>query len=99
MDSFPCILLLSCRGLNEKGVTEGLGWTGLGVGTLVSVLPSPPVALLNHTNVSTFHLECEELWEFSYGKIMAQLYGQKEVRKGREAPRRFGRGFHPLGSG
>lgn len=64
--------------MNEKGVAEGLGWTGLGVGTLVSVLPSPPVALLNHTDVATFHLKCEELSGFSFGKIMAQLYGQKK---------------------
>lgn len=75
---------------------EGLGWTGLGVGTLVSGLLSPPVALLNHTDVSTFHLECEELSGF-YGKIRAQLYGQKRGEKRERvspAP-----GFHSLGSG
>lgn len=80
-----------------KESQKAWGWAGLAVSVLVSALPSPSVALLNHTDFSTFHFESGELFRFLPWKIMAQLYAQ-EVRKGREAPREFCRGVSPLGS-
>lgn len=61
----------------EATKAQGPDWAGLG--PLMSVLPSPSVPLLNHTGLSTFHFESEELLGISHGRVMALPCG-KEVR-------------------
>ena len=73
MDSFFFLLPHSFFRDMRKESQKAWGWAGLAVGALESALPSLSMALLNHTDFSTFHFESEELFRFLQRKIMARL--------------------------